>query len=162
MGTILIAALGQEEKIVGPDLVAVRLQVLGAVGMLTGSYLGLITMGVPHDGYSIVILDPIIDLEASTASLRAGLLVHPAHSGDRMVWVRVISRRLANASNAYAHDGRATKITGGSCAPAVNDTGTGALFSSWSICECRQGRDFLPAVESGIADQTTQLAPGSG
>lgn len=105
MGMILIAALGQEEKTVGPDLVAVRLQVLGAVRMLTGSYLGLISLRVPHDGYSIVFLDPVIDLEATTASLRSGLLVHPAHSGDRMVWVGVISRRLANAGNAYAHDG---------------------------------------------------------
>lgn len=153
---ILIAAFRQEEQIVGPDLVAVRLQILGTVGMLTRSNLGLIALRVPYDGYSIAVLDPIIDVEASAVSRRSGLLVHPTNSGDRVVWVRMVSGRLVDTGNAYAHDGRATGITGRlPCARCKIHTGTGALFSSWSTRECRLSQDFLPSFEPEVADRET-------
>ena len=66
------------------------------------------------------VLDLIVDLEARTGSARSGLLVHPAHSGDRMVWVGVVSGRFVNAGNPNAHDRMVTwKVP---VPPAVTDT----------------------------------------
>lgn len=105
LGRSLIAAFRQEEKVIGPDLVAARLQVLGAVGMFTNSDLGLVALRVSYDCYPIAVFDPIIDLESRTASFRSGLFVYPPQSGDRMVRVRMVSGRLVDTGNSYAHDG---------------------------------------------------------
>ena len=93
-------------------MVTIRLQILDSVGMFTSSELRLIALRVPYNGYPIAVLDPIVDFNSRAASFGSGLFLHPTQSGDCMVGVRMVSGRLVDAGNAYAHDGRATGITG--------------------------------------------------